>query len=240
MHDSTITLSTPDGPMNAYLVVPDAGPSAPGVVVIQEAFGVNHHIRDVCQRFAREGYVALAPEIFHRTGAGLNFAYNDFMAARPHMAALTNDGLASDIHIALNELRQHSSRVGVVGFCVGGLSTFIAACRTKPDASVSFYGGGLVHVRPGFKLRPPLDEADSISAPILCFFGEKDAGISQADVDTVRAKLDTLSVAHEVVTYPNAGHGFFCDERAGAYEPASAADAWRRTLEWFERWLKRA
>src|SRR5690348_2453066 len=113
MNETVLTLTTPDGPMDAFLVQPDGAANAPGVIVIQEAFGVNHHIREVCRRFAREGYVAIAPELFHRTGRGLLIDYNDFPAARPHMAALTNEGIATDINAALQELRKGSTRVGL-------------------------------------------------------------------------------------------------------------------------------
>jgi carboxymethylenebutenolidase len=192
----------------------------------------------VARRLAQAGYAALAPEIYHRTGPGLTIAYNDFASARPHMAALTNEGLASDVQIAIDALRKAGQqRVGVVGFCVGGFAAFEAACRTSADATVAFYGGGIAKFRPMFQLQPLLGEVPNIRKPVLCFFGEKDPGIAQTEVEAIRSGLGALTVPHDVVVYPDASHAFFCDARP-AYHPASAADAWQRTLAWFGQWLR--
>ncbi len=240
MHEEVVTLATPDGPMDAFLVRPEGKSRAPGLVVAQEAYGVNDHIRDVCRRFAGEGYATLAPELFHREGRGVLVPYTDMPGAMGRLAALTNEGLEQDLKAALAHLRGRAdvdpARVGLVGFCVGGFAAFLGACRLDPAATVSFYGGGIVRERPQFKLRPVLGETERIRRPILCLFGAEDRGIPPEDVAAVRAKLDALTAPHEVVVYPGAGHAFFCDARP-AYHPESARDAWRRTLEWLGRHL---
>jgi carboxymethylenebutenolidase len=241
MSGTLIRLATADGPMAAYLAVPaSAGPHA-ALVVVQEAFGVNAHIRDVCDRFAAAGYVALAPEIFHRAGSGLDIPYTAMPAAMAQLALLTNAGLEQDLAAALAHLRGRAdvdpARVGVVGFCVGGFAAFLAACRLDPAATVSFYGGGIVRARAGLALEPLLDEAGGIRAPLLCVFGSEDGGIPPADVAAIRARLQNPDNMHEVVMYDGAKHAFFCDARP-AYHPAAAQAAWQRTLAWCERHLR--
>lgn len=240
MVESTLTIDTRDGPMDAYLARPEGPGPAPGLLVFQEAFGVNEHIRDVTRRFGREGYAALAPDLFHRSGRGVTLDYVDREALMRHLSVLTNDGLTVDIRAALAALRRHPSvdptRVGAVGFCMGGFAAFLTACRTDVATTVSFYGGGILRERPGIGLRPLLDETGSIRAPILLFFGAEDAGIPPADVETIRTRLTDLGKTHEVVVYPDAGHAFFCDARP-AYRAEPARDAWGRTLAWLARVL---
>ncbi len=240
--ESLVTIETTAGPMDAFVARPGAPGPFPGVVVAQEAFGVNDHIRDVCERFAAAGYAALAPELFHRQGRGIEVAYGDMPGAMAALGGLTNDGLEHDLAAALAHLRGlpgvAPDRVGLVGFCVGGLAAFIGACRLGPAATVSFYGGGIVRERPQLRFKPVIGEAARIGAPILCLFGAEDKGIPPADVESIRQALDALPVAHEVIVYPGAGHAFFCDMRP-AYHAPSAADAWRRTLAWLDAHLGR-
>jgi len=237
----TLTVHTPDGPMAAFLAAPATGEPAPGLVVVQEAYGVNEHIRDVCRRFAREGFVAMAPELYHRADSGLEIDYTDMPRAMALLGALTNEQIETDLKAALGALRADArvdgNRCGVVGFCMGGLAAFLAACRTDAAASVAFYGGGIVRERPKMALRPLLDEADRIRAPLLMLFGADDASIPATDVDAIRARLAAVGAPHEVVVYPGAGHAFFNDRRAPAYRAEAAADAWTRTLAWFRRHL---
>jgi carboxymethylenebutenolidase len=241
MPNEIVTLATPDGPMDAFVAHPEGAGRFPALIVAQEAFGVNEHIRDVCRRFAAEGYLALAPELFHRSGRGVVVPYDDFPAARVHIGALANEGLEQDLAACFDHLRARvdvdPQRVGLVGFCMGGFTAFLGACRLAPAAAVSFYGGGIVRPRAQGRMRPLLDEADGIRAPILCLFGAEDQGIPLADVDTIRGRLDALRTPHEVVVYPGAGHGFFCDARP-SYHADSARDAWKRTLDWFGRYVR--
>ncbi len=219
---------------------PDAAfPGGPGphpaVVIVQEAFGVNDHIRDVCRRFAAEGYVALAPELYHRQGRGLVFAYDDLVNARVALRNLENDHIATDVVASLAALRAMPevapSRVGIVGYCMGGYVAFLAACRTDVRSTVVYYGGGIVNPRPGFRLTPVLPEADGIASPLLGLFGADDTSVPVTDVDAIRARLTALGKPHDLVVYEGAGHGFSCDPRS-SYHPEAAKDAWSRTMRW--------
>jgi len=249
MHEARPPIVTPDGPMDAYLAVPGdpatggaaVARSLPGVIVLQEAFGVNDHVRNVCRRFARAGYVALAPEVYHRAGAAIEVPYTEGPRAMELLAMLTNAGLTTDIAAALAELRADPrvdpARVGVVGFCAGGFAAFLAACRLNPAAVVVFYGGGIVHPRPGMAIAPVLAEADAIRAPVLCLFGSVDGGIPPADVEAIRARLADVSSVHEVVVYEGAKHAFFNDLRPANYDAVTARAAWERALAWLGRYL---
>jgi carboxymethylenebutenolidase len=241
MHEPQPVLDTPDGPMDAHVARPDAPAPHAAVVVIQEAFGVNDHIRDVCRRFAEAGYLAVAPEIFHRAGRGVTVSYDDVPSAMARIAALTNGGIERDVSAALAYARGRPDvapgAVGLVGFCVGGFAAFLGACRCAPAATVSFYGGGIARARPGFQLRPLIGEHGGIGAPILCVFGGEDKGIPPEDVETIRRALDTRPVPHDVIVYPGAPHAFFNDLRA-AHHAEAARDAWSRTLDWLGRYLR--
>jgi carboxymethylenebutenolidase len=247
MTDTRLSIDTPDGPMDAYLAVPDdsamGGPARrrPGLVVLQEAFGVNEHIRDVCRRFARAGYVALAPEVYHRVGKGFEVPYTAGPRAMELLATLTNDGLTTDLAAALAALRADprvdSAHVGIVGFCAGGFAAFLGACRLDPAAVVVFYGGGIVRPREGMAIAPVLAEADAITAPVLCLFGSADGGIPPADVEAIRARLAGVGAMHEVVVYEGAKHAFFNDLRPANYDAVAANAAWGRALAWCARSL---
>lgn len=225
------------GEMDAYLVVPSGnGSPRRGLVVIMEAFGVNSHIQDLTRRFAREGFVAIAPELFHRTGRNvISDDYTQFGSIAPHFQALTNEGIETDVRASLEHLRSRpdvdAAQVAIVGYCVGGFGAFLAACRCDVSRSVVYYGGGIVRERPQMKLqlKPLLHEVGGIRAPMQLHFGDQDQGIPLADVEAIRAKLDEAGVQHELHVYPGAGHGFFCDQRA-SYHPGSAATAWERTV----------
>ena len=235
-----LTIQTPDGPMGAYLSEPAGTGPKPAVLVLQEAFGVNDHIRSVCDRIAARGYVALAPELFHRTGAGLEFGYTDFGALMPVFGTLTNAGLHTDIAAALATLRGRDdvdpSRIGVVGFCVGGFATLLAAEECDAATFVSFYGGGVLRTRPGISLTPIIDGVSKVKRPILFLYGGTDQSIPAEDVSAIDAAMRATGVTYEVVTYPDAGHGFACEARDSFHQPSNDA-AWARTFAWFERYL---
>ena len=207
-----------------------------GVVVIQEAFGVNDHIEDVCRRFAAEGYLAVAPHLFHRSGDP-KLGYTDFTEVFPHMQKLTADGVTADVDAAFDHLAEHgieAGQAGIVGFCMGGTVTLITTASREVGAGVTFYGGGVTQGRFGF---PALvDMAPRLRAPWLGLFGDKDEGIPVDQVEALRAAAATAPHPTEVVRYADAGHGFHCDQRE-SYHEASARDAWNRTLAWFDQYL---
>ena len=236
LNESTVTI----GSMDAFLVKPEGLGSGPAVIVAMEAFGVNSHIKEVCRRLAREGYVVIAPDFYHRTGKMLTYAYED-PKRREAFSQLTNDGIEADVNAALAYLsaldQVDRGRIGIVGFCVGGFMAFLAACRTEVATAVCFYGGGIVNHREGLKLEPILGEADNMKAPVLMLFGEKDSSIPMSDVEAIRNRLGIQTREHEIVVYPGAEHGFNCDERA-SFHPEAAKDAWDRTILWLELRVK--
>jgi len=237
MKESTVSLATSDGPMDLHCFLPDAPPSGrvAAVIVLQEAFGVNPHIKRLCRRVASAGFAAFSPELFHRTGNGLEFGYDEFPRIKPFMGALTNGQIADDLRAAHRHVAGRTdvdaARVATWGFCMGGWASVLAACELPIAAAVSFYGGGLVHPRPGIGFTPLIDRLGSIRCPLLLVYGAKDAGIPPEDVAAVQARLASLGKDHEVEVYPNGGHGFFCEDRS-AYDRASAEASWQRATTW--------
>jgi carboxymethylenebutenolidase len=233
---TTVSVGTSDGEMDLYDVEPQNEPRG-AVLVLQEAFGVNDHIEDVTRRFAGEGYRAVAPHLFHRSGAP-ELEYGNFEKIMPHMQALSEAGLVADLDASLAYLAAAgfpAARVGVVGFCMGGTVSFLAAVRRPLGAAVTYYGGGVAEGRFGM---PPLVElAPSLKTPWLGLFGDQDQGIPVDQVEALRRAAATAAVPTEIVRYPDAGHGFHCDARPDSYHEASAHDGWSRTLDWFERYL---
>jgi carboxymethylenebutenolidase len=227
---------TADGPMGLFEARP-AEPARRAVIVVQEAFGVNSYIEGVTERFAAEGYHAVAPEFFHRAGGG-TAPYDDFSKVMPLYEGLTDDGILMDIDAAFTHLEgigHSAASVGLVGFCFGGRVAFLAAARRAFGASVGFYGGGIVTAR--FPQFPPLvSESATLQTPWLGLFGDEDTGIPIEDVEAIRTALEAAPVPTEIVRYAGAEHGFFCNERP-AYNAEASADAWPRTLDWFERHL---
>jgi carboxymethylenebutenolidase len=231
----TLELATPDGPMRAFVATPDRPPRG-GIVVVQEAFGLNAHIEDVARRLATAGYLAVAPELYHRSEAPGPFSYDDFAAVIPAMGALSDELMLADVDTALAHLITNGitpERTGIVGFCMGGRVSFLVAARRTLGAAVGFYGGGIVNAR--FPQFPALvGEVATLATPWLGLFGDQDGSIPIDDVEQLRAALVDAPVEAQVVRYAEAEHGFFCDLRP-SYAADAAADAWVRTLAWFER-----
>jgi len=231
----TATVKAADGDMRLYDAEP-AGIARGGIIVVQEAFGVNDHIEDVTRRFAAEGYRAVAPHLFYRTG-GPVLGYTDFDKIMEHFAALSEKGLLGDLDAVLSYLGEHGfppEKTGVVGFCMGGTVAFMTSVRRPLGAGVTFYGGGLGEGR--FGLPPLIELGGALQTPWLGLFGDQDEGIPVEQVEQLRVAVAEAPVDAEIVRYPDAGHGFHCDKRGSYHEP-SAKDAWRRTLAWFDAHL---
>jgi len=208
-----------------YLSAPAAG-RGPGVVVLQEWWGLVPHIKDVCDRFAREGFVALAPDLYHGDVA------RSPDEAGKMMMALNIERTEKDLRGAIDYLLGHEAvegeRVGTVGFCMGGvLSLYAAAVNEQVGACVVFYG-----IHP--KVEPPLE---NLRAPVLGLYAERDASVPPAAVRALEARLRELGKAAEMHIYPGTEHAFFNDTRPEVYDASAASDAWRRTLEFFRRHL---
>lgn len=230
-----------DGKMGGVLIRPaDAAPRA-GVIVWMEIFGVNSHIREVTERVAREGYVALAPDFFHRTHPGIELGYDEagMATGMKGLMALDADNMVADAKAAVAFLRKQpgaTGKVGAMGFCIGGHMTYLTACETDVAAAASFYGGGIAAPKgPGGKA-PTLSRTPKIKGKILCLMGAKDTLIPMAQVDAMREALKQAGTRHEVIVY-DADHGFFCDQRASYHKP-SADDAWQRVKALFASELR--
>jgi carboxymethylenebutenolidase len=218
--------------MPAYVARPKDGGRGPAILVIQEAFGLNDHIKDVTRRIAGEGYTALAPDVYWRGGKGRAVGYDDLPAAIGMMQALKDTEVVADLAGAIAWLEKQPSvradRIGITGFCMGGRISYLAACELpdKIRAAVPFYGGGI-----------PVDKTAKLRSPVLAFFGEKDAFIPLDSVEALKAEAKKHGKQVEVVVYPGADHGFFCNERA-SYQAAAAKDAWERLKKFFAAHLK--
>jgi len=227
--------------MGGFLARPEGDATLPGVVVFMEIFGINSHIRDVVERVAAEGYVALAPDFFHRTGPGVEYGYDDagFAEGMKLLNALDADEMIADARAAVAWLRERpdtTDRIGAMGFCIGGHMTYLAACESDVSAAASFYGGGIAAPE-GMGGKPStIGRTGKIRGKILCLFGEKDGFIPLDQVEQIKAALADKGVDHETVVYPGADHGFFCDQR-GTYQKEAAADAWQRVKALFREEL---
>lgn len=234
----TVTLATPDGSMPAYRCRPAAEGSYPALVVVMEAFGLNPHIKKVAERFAREGYATIAPDLYHRFGSPI-VPYGDIQTAIGYLNQLRDGPVMAEIGAVLAHLRAQpfvaEAPVGITGFCMGGRVAFLAACHyPEIRAAVPFYGGGIAADSP----KAPINQAEKIACPLLLFFGETDPLIPLEQVKRIEETLGRLGKRFELKVYPGAGHGFFCDER-GAYHPEAARDAWTRAVAFLEAHLKR-
>jgi len=209
--------------LGAYRADPANAPRG-AVVVIQEIFGVNHHIRAVCDRLAGEGYVAIAPSIFDRVEPNFTSGYSpdEIAIARKFVANPDWAAMLRDTQAAIDAVRDVGP-VGIIGFCLGGSIAYAAATKLSGlKAAIGYYGGAVVRFAD-----------DRPKVPTQLHFGEKDAGIPLSDVETIKAKRPDV----EVFVYPNAQHGFHCDERA-SYDKTSADIAWPRSMAFFAKHLK--
>jgi carboxymethylenebutenolidase len=202
-----------------------ANPPTAAVVVIQEIFGVNHHIRAVCDRLAAEGYAAIAPSIFDRIEPNFTSGYSpdEVAVARKFVANPDWAAMLRDTQAAIDAVRDVGP-VGIIGFCLGGSVAYAAATKLSGlSAAIGYYGGAIVRFAD-----------DMPKVPTQLHFGEKDAGIPLDDVETIRAKRPEV----EIHVYPGAQHGFHCDERA-SYDKPSAEIAWPRSMSFFARHLNK-
>lgn len=231
------------GAMSAFLARPMTDGKYPAVVVVQEAFGLNQHIKGVAARLAGESYVTLAPDLYYREH-GAVVGYDNLPEAIRLMSELSDDKVVKDMGAAISYLQEQpfvrADRIGITGFCMGGRITFLTAClNSAVKAAVPFYGGGIGNVmQPNERTpRAPLEYAEKLGAPMLLFFGDQDPFIPLDEVDAIKKRLAELKKNAEVIVYPGAPHGFFCDER-DSYRPEAAQDAWRRLLKFFRQHLK--
>lgn len=244
---ATVGLAVSDGtvPSDGFRVpIYEARPVAPGkypvVVVIPEVFGMHEHIRDVTRRFAREGFLAVTFEPYAREGGVLNLP--DLDAVRKVVDPVPDARVMADLDAIVAWAKKHPSaladRIGMTGFCRGGMYTLLYAARSPElKAAVPWYGQLRPALTPGVRNVGPLDVAAQINAPVLGLYGAEDLGIPVADVKTLESKMKAAGRTAEFVIYPGAPHAFFADYRP-SYRPEAAKDAWGRCIAWFGKYLK--
>ena len=213
-------------PLPAYVARPKGRGRHAAVVVVNEIFGVHDYIKDICRRLAREGYVAVAPQFFYRSGVDLP-ALKDIAQIRPIVAQASVAQVDGDVRATTAWLKQQAfaapAAIGITGFCWGG-SVVWRAAMVDPDvkAGVAWYG----------QLKPLVARAGELKAPVLGLYGGLDQGIPPADVEAMRAAIKAAGKRAEIVLYPDAPHGFHADYR-DSYREADAKDGWARLLRHF-------
>ena len=224
--------------IEAYLAQPQEG-RWPGVIVFQEVFGVNAHIREVTEHIAQLGYVAIAPALYQRQAPGFEVGYtpNELEQGRSYKNLTTATELLSDVQATLSYLKQRpnvTDAFGTIGFCFGGHVAYLAATLPEIKATASFYGAGIATMTPGGG-NATLSLTPHIQGVVYTFFGTEDALITAIEVEQIKTALSTHQIRHQIFTYP-AGHGFCCDQRA-SYQPEAAAHAWQRVQHLFQETL---
>jgi carboxymethylenebutenolidase len=221
MSEFTTIMSRDGHELRAWLAAPP-GSARGAIVVVQEIFGVNSHIRAVTDGYASEGYVAIAPSLFDRVRQGIELGYSqaDMQEGIGYVQQLKPEQTLADLSAALAVVK-HAGRVGMVGYCWGGRMTYVSACELPLACAVCYYGGGIVQ---------SLDKKPK--CPVMYHFGELDTHIPLTDVEKIKA-ANPEGIFH---TYAGAGHGFNCDQRS-SYNPQAAALARERSLAFFARYL---
>lgn len=238
-------LDRPGGAIDAYAAYPrDARPSTPGVVVVMHVWGVDAQIRDVVRRLAKAGYVAVAPDLYSRFGAPDGDGVTDYTVMSPFLSKLVDAQADGDVAAGATWIRARANaapdgrppKVGVTGFCMGGSITIRASVDSPQfDAAAVWYG----KIRQATSTDGPataisLAYGDKVLMPLLGSFGGRDASIPTDDIRAIQARL---AVPHDLKIYDEAGHAFFDDQRE-RYVDSAAQDAWKRTLAWFDRYLR--
>ncbi|HXJ33642.1 MAG TPA: dienelactone hydrolase family protein [Candidatus Eisenbacteria bacterium] len=240
MKTSDVTFTRAGDTLKAYAAWPAGAGKRPGLVLIPDVRGLSEHYRDVARRFAGEGYVTLAVDLYSREGTP---EFADMPAVFRWMRQLPDTRVLSDLGSAVGYLAGRpevdAAAVGITGWCMGGQYALMAACVVPGIAAcVSWYGMLRYAEKDAVKPASPLDLAPELGCPYLGLFGEEDAIIPLADVEELRAILGREGKRFEIVTYPGAGHAFFNDTRQDAYRPEAAKDAWGRALKFFAARLR--
>jgi carboxymethylenebutenolidase len=239
-----VKIPVADGEIPAYRAMPAKGKKFPVAIVVQEIFGVHEHIKDVCRRFAKLGYMAIAPALYARQGDVSGLAMEDVMkvVAKVPDAQVMSD-LDATVAYARSTGKSDAKHVGITGFCWGGRIVWLYAAHSKElDAGVAWYGRLVASpTATPSPLTPqqPIDLVEELKAPVLGLYGGKDQGIPQESVERMKAALkkskSKAARASDIIVYPDAGHGFNADYRP-SYNKEAATDGWRRLQEWFKKY----
>lgn len=233
MSTQWIDIPTADGTYQGYLKRPSGG-SGPAVLIIQEIFGVNAHIRSVVDQYASDGYTAMAPDIFWRVEPRIELKYDgdDRQRGIEAMQSIGLPTMTKDLIAAIDALRQvdgHDGRIVVVGYCLGGTLAYRLAVESAVDLAISYYGGGVAK---------QLGDLPKVKVPLQLHFGETDESIPMSDVEAVKAAIG-IDPERPIHVYPGAGHGFNCWARS-SYNQHAAALAHGRSLQFIAEHLKAA
>jgi carboxymethylenebutenolidase len=232
-----IKIPVADGEIPGYRAMPDKGGPFPVALVVQEIFGVHEHIRDICRRFAKLGYLGVAPELYARQGDVAKMENINEIIAKV-VSKVPDAQVMSDLDAtaawAQTSGKGNPSKLAVTGFCWGGRVVWLyAAHNPKLKAGVAWYGrlaGQASELQP----KNPIDLVTELKAPVLGLYGGQDQGIQLDTVERMRAALQAAHNPSEIVVYPDAPHGFHADYRS-SYRPEAAKDGWKRLLEWFKK-----
>jgi carboxymethylenebutenolidase len=232
-----VKIPTSDGQIPAYRACPVTGRNFPIVLVVQEIFGVHEHIKDMCRRFAKAGYCAVAPEMFARQG-DVSKIENIQEIISTVVSKVPDAQVMSDLDAAANwaakSSRGNANRLAITGFCWGGRIVWLYASHNpKLRAGAAWYGR-IEGDKNALTPKNPLDLAGALKAPVIGFYGGKDTGISQESVERMRASLRVVDDPSEINVYPQAEHGFNADYRP-SYNKEAAQDAYQKLLAWFKK-----
>lgn len=234
-----VQFSQGDASIKAYVARPADEAQHPAVIVIHEAFGLDEHHEDVARRFAHQGYIALAIDLFSRTGLPEWKTYQDLA---PFLEKFSDSTAIEDVRAATHYLRSRtdvlSDSIGVIGFCMGGLYSLLSACRIPElSAAIDCYGRVTYPVLTEAKPKSPIDYVSDLHCPLLAFFGAKDKGIPPAQAELLRVKLGETGKTFDLHIYEDAGHAFFNDSR-GMFVEEAALDGWKKVYAFFANHLQ--
>ena len=231
-----VRIPVPDGEIPIYRAVPASGGPHPVVLIAYEVFGLQEHIKDICRRFGKAGYLAIAPDLYYRQGDATKLT--DLADVIKIASKVPDAQVLSDLDAAVEWATKNkgdAKRLGVTGFCWGGRITWLyAAHNPKVKAGVAWYGrlvGDPTELQP----KNPIDIALLLKVPVLGLYGGQDQGIPLDTVERMRAALKKAGNPSEIIVYPDAPHGFFADIRP-SYRKEDAQDGWKRLLAWFKKY----
>ena len=233
-----VKIPVADGQIPGYRAMPAAGGPFPVVLVVQEVFGVHEHIRDICRRFAKRGYLAVAPELYARQGDVSKMP--DVQEIMTRVVSKVPDAqVLSDLDAAADWAGKSGhgdlKRLGITGFCWGGRIVWLyAAHSTRLKAGVAWYGR---LIGPSTELTPkyPIDLAGKLKAPVLGLYGGADSSIPKDTIEQMTKALEAAGSPSQIIVYPRASHGFHADYRP-SYQKEAAEDGWKRLLAWFKKY----
>jgi carboxymethylenebutenolidase len=227
-----------EGEMPAYRAMPDKGGPFPVILVVQEIFGVHEHIKDICRRLAKAGYLAIAPELYARQGdvsklTDINEIFSKVVSKVPDAQVMSD--LDATVAWAKKDSKGDTAKLGITGFCWGGRIVWLYATHSKDlKAGVAWYGR-LVGNKTDLQPKYPTDVVADLKAPVLGLYGGKDQGIPLTSVEKMRDEIKKEKKTAEIEVFPDAGHGFNADYRS-SYNKEAAEDGWKRMLAWFKKY----